>query len=100
VTSQFEQHLRAVADLPLGSTAFTSPAGVMVNLLGGIESDARDRAWEAVPEAKIHDYGKGLLVRGRKSGPRCGCGDLTPRRHWSELITPARFSRRAGRISP
>ena len=67
VTSQFEQHLRAVADLPLGSTAFTSPAGVMVNLLGGIESDARDRAWEAVPEAKIHDYGKAPRP-GRKVG--------------------------------
>ena len=67
VTSQFEQHLRAVADLPLGSSAFTSPAGAMVNLLGGIDSGARDRAWEAVPEAKIHDYGKAPRP-GRKVG--------------------------------
>ena len=35
VTSQFEQHLRAVADLPLGDTAMTAPAAVMVNVLGG-----------------------------------------------------------------
>lgn len=67
VTSQFEQHLRAVADVPLGSTAFTSPVGVMVNLFGSIDSRSREEAWSAVPEAKIHDYGKSPR-EGRKVG--------------------------------
>jgi len=58
VTSQFEQHLRAVADLPLGSPAFTANAAVMVNLFGEIPEDSKREAWRAVPEAKIHDYGK------------------------------------------
>jgi len=67
ITSQFEQHLRAVADIPLGSPSFTSPVGVMVNILGGIESAAKDAAWRVVPEAKIHDYGKTARA-GRKVG--------------------------------
>jgi len=92
VTSQFEQHLRAVADLPLGSTAFTSPAGVMVNLLGGIEGDARDRAWEAVSEAKIHDYGKASRP-GRKVGHIVVVGSdaekaLARADHARSLLTP------------
>lgn len=61
-TSQFEQHLRAVLDLPLGDTATRAPWTVMTNILGGPQSDpflerAR-RAWRAHPEAKIHGYGK------------------------------------------
>ena len=67
VTSQFEQHLRAVADLPLGSTSLISPCGVMVNVFGGIDSDSRERAWTAVSEAKIHDYAKS-----RRSGRKVG----------------------------
>lgn len=66
-TSQFEQHLRAVADLPLGSPDLVSGAGVMVNVFGSIDDDARARAWSAVPEAKIHDYGKSAR-EGRKVG--------------------------------
>ena len=66
-TSQFEQHLRAVADIPLGSPSFTSPVGVMVNILGGIDPAGKEAAWRAVPEAKIHDYGKAARA-GRKVG--------------------------------
>jgi len=69
-TSQFEQHLRAVLDLPLGNTSLTNSWAVMGNLLGGEKSDlyrpylhlfARD------PELKVHNYGKEARP-GRKVG--------------------------------
>jgi 5-(carboxyamino)imidazole ribonucleotide synthase len=71
ITSQFEQHLRAVLDLPLGSTQATGAHAVMVNLLG--VDDTNDflphyaAAQSAHPEAKIHTYGKGARA-GRKMG--------------------------------
>ena len=43
VTSQFEQHLRAVLDLPLGSPALAAPVTVMANVLGGDDGDVYDR---------------------------------------------------------
>lgn len=62
VTSQFEQHLRAVADLPLGDTSMTAPAAVMVNVLGGpAEGPMPVRyatALAAHPRAKFHSYDK------------------------------------------
>jgi 5-(carboxyamino)imidazole ribonucleotide synthase len=62
LTSQFEQHLRAVLDLPLGSTATVAPWSVMVNILGGPSSGdldgALERAMAEYPEAKFHLYGK------------------------------------------
>jgi len=62
VTSQFEQHLRAVADLPLGSTEMTAPAAVMVNVLGGPEEGPMPVRYARVlaefPGAKIHSYDK------------------------------------------
>jgi 5-(carboxyamino)imidazole ribonucleotide synthase len=71
VTSQFEQHLRAVLDLPLGSTSARAAHSVMVNLLGVDDSNnfvqAYDKALAAHPEAKIHNYGKGARA-GRKMG--------------------------------
>lgn len=71
VTSQFEQHLRAVLDLPLGSTAPRAAHSVMVNLLGVDEKNdfvqAYAKALVAHPEAKIHTYGKGPRA-GRKMG--------------------------------
>ncbi len=70
VTSQFENHLRAVLDLPLGSPAPLGPAAVMVNLLGGPGgTDPRDRLAEglAVDRAKVHLYGK-VARPGRKVG--------------------------------
>ena len=71
VTSQFEQHLRAVADLPLGDTAMTAPAAVMVNVLGGpAEGPMPVRYAEALaahPRAKFHSYDK-LPRPGRKVG--------------------------------
>ena len=71
VTSQFEQHLRAVADLPLGETAMTAPAAVMVNVLGGpAEGPMPVRYAEVLaahPRAKVHSYDK-LPRPGRKVG--------------------------------
>ena len=67
VTSQFEQHLKAVADLPLGATDLLQPVGVMVNLFGGIKTGSKAHAWTLAPEAKIHDYGKSPRP-GRKVG--------------------------------
>ncbi len=68
VTSQFEQHLRAVLDWPLGDTAALAPVTVMANVLGGSRA-VLESAWPAVtdPGAKVHLYGKGVLP-GRKVG--------------------------------
>ena len=69
-TSQFEQHLRAVLNLPLGATAATAPCVVMVNILGGPDPWLRDRlthVWAADPGVKIHLYGKQVRP-GRKVG--------------------------------
>jgi 5-(carboxyamino)imidazole ribonucleotide synthase len=69
VTSQFEQQLRAVCGLPLGSTELLRPAA-MANLLGDLwERDAPD--WAAAcsfPEIKLHLYGKLVARPGRKMG--------------------------------
>jgi 5-(carboxyamino)imidazole ribonucleotide synthase len=71
-TSQFEQHLRAVCGLPLGSPAMKCPAAVMVNLLG-YEHSIRDYAAQrqqlaAIPQARVHWYGKTESRPGRKLG--------------------------------
>lgn len=71
-TSQFEQHVRAVLGLPLGSTAVVSPAAT-VNLIAGRGGRGRprieglDRALR-VPGARIHLYGKSEARPGRKMG--------------------------------
>ncbi|WP_256434431.1 MULTISPECIES: 5-(carboxyamino)imidazole ribonucleotide synthase [unclassified Leucobacter] len=71
VTSQFEQHLRAVADLPLGDTSMTAPAAVMVNVLGGPAEGTMalryPSALAAHPRAKVHSYDK-TPRPGRKVG--------------------------------
>lgn len=77
VTSQFEQHLRAVLDLPLGATGERAPWTVMVNLLGSQLEDPRDAFSTAMannPAAKIHIYGKEVRP-GRKLGHVTVCGD-------------------------
>ncbi|MHA3724883.1 5-(carboxyamino)imidazole ribonucleotide synthase [Leucobacter sp. HY1910] len=78
VTSQFEQHLRAVTDLPLGDTALTAPATVMVNVLGGPAEGPMPVRYQAVlaahPRAKVHSYDK-LPRPGRKVGHVTVTGD-------------------------
>lgn len=69
VTSQFEQQLRAICGLPLGSTAFLRPAA-MANLLGELWSPGEPN-WAAAcafPEVKLHLYGKLAARPGRKMG--------------------------------
>ena len=71
VCSQFENHVRAVMGLPLGSTALRAPAAVMINLLGDSKEPAvvqgLDRALE-VPDAHVHLYGKWMSGPRRKLG--------------------------------
>ncbi|MCY1160250.1 MAG: 5-(carboxyamino)imidazole ribonucleotide synthase [Citricoccus sp.] len=70
VTGQFEQHVRAVLDLPLGATDTLGAYTVMKNYLGGANEDlysAFPAAMAAHPEAKIHAYGKSVRP-GRKIG--------------------------------
>lgn len=72
VTSQFEQHLRAVAGLPLGNPAMQTPGAVMVNLLGyeSSHSDYQDKRQQlaALPHAHVYWYGKTESRLGRKLG--------------------------------
>ena len=69
MTSQFEQQLRAVCGLPLGSTQFYS-AAAMANLLGDLWQPGEPN-WAAacaVPDLKLHLYGKAEAKPGRKMG--------------------------------
>ena len=70
VTSQFEQHLRAVLDMPLGATTMRDEVAIMKNYLGGENEDifgVYPLALSAEPRAKIHFYGKETRP-GRKIG--------------------------------
>jgi 5-(carboxyamino)imidazole ribonucleotide synthase len=73
VTSQFEQHLRAVLDLPLGDPGPVAPHAVMVNVLGGDDPGVSDlypaylHCMARDPGLKIHVYGKQVRP-GRKVG--------------------------------
>ncbi len=61
VTSQFEQHLRAVLDLPLGDTTPTAPWTVMANVLGSSHetlTDCLPAVLETYPDARVNLYGK------------------------------------------
>jgi 5-(carboxyamino)imidazole ribonucleotide synthase len=78
-TSQFEQHLRAVLDYPLGDPSPTAPVVVMANVLGGppggIGIDERlHRLFATDPGAKVHLYGKQVRP-GRKIGHVTVLGD-------------------------
>lgn len=78
VTGQFEQHLRAVADLPLGDTAPRARWSVMVNILGGPQEGSLGQRFAGAmaehPSAKIHTYGKDPRP-GRKVGHVNVAGD-------------------------
>ncbi|MEB3293841.1 MAG: 5-(carboxyamino)imidazole ribonucleotide synthase [Synechococcales bacterium] len=92
VTSQFEQQLRAVTGLPLGSAALNCQAAVMVNLLG-FESSTCDYAEKrqqlaALPHAQLYWYNKPQSRPGRKLGHVTVCLPLesaaTPITPWAE----------------
>ncbi len=79
VTSQFENHLRAVMDLPLGSPAPRERWTVMVNILGGPTDTGRlydglPHAMARDPRLRVHFYGKDLRP-GRKVGHVNAYGD-------------------------
>ncbi|GFG51728.1 N5-carboxyaminoimidazole ribonucleotide synthase [Mycolicibacterium agri] len=72
-TSQFEQHLRAVLDYPLGDTSPIAPVTVMANVIGGPDKPAMEmderlhHLFGRIPDAKVHLYGKEQRP-GRKIG--------------------------------
>lgn len=81
VTSQFENHLRAVLDLPLGDPSSTAPWSVMVNIVGPRDSGGLPALYEAYrhvlardPGVKVHLYGKEIRP-GRKLGHVTVVGD-------------------------
>ena len=78
LTSQFEQQLRAVCGLPLGSPELMSPV-VMWNLLGDLWNNGEPN-WRVIlenPRAKLHLYGKSEARPGRKMGHVCVMADST-----------------------
>jgi len=83
-TSQFEQHLRAVLNLPLGSTEMTSENAVMLNLLGVDDNNTfvehYPKVMKRFPEVKYHSYEKGPRA-GRKMGHITLLGES-----WEELL--------------
>jgi 5-(carboxyamino)imidazole ribonucleotide synthase len=81
-TSQFEQHVRAICNLPLGSTAMRCGAAVMVNLLGDLwNQNDRSPHWDRAlqdPSVHLHLYGKQSAKAGRKMGHLTLTGDDLP----------------------
>jgi 5-(carboxyamino)imidazole ribonucleotide synthase len=78
VCSQFENHVRAVLGLPLGSTRMVAPAAAMVNLLGSVHAPGRVGGLHealAVPGAHVHLYGKAMSGVGRKMGHVTALGE-------------------------
>jgi len=70
-TSQFENHVRAILGLPLGSTRMIAPAAVMINILGNREGNGFPTGIEkalAINGAHVHVYGKTTTNIGRKMG--------------------------------
>jgi 5-(carboxyamino)imidazole ribonucleotide synthase len=79
ITSQFEQHVRAVCALPLGSTRLLAPAAAMANLFGDLWEDGEPN-WAAASrfsDVKLHLYGKSEARRGRKMGHMTAMGRTT-----------------------
>ena len=66
VTSQFENHIRAVAGMPLGDTSLRAPKVTMENLIG--DDIKRIDTIRAEPAAHLHLYGKNRAAEGRKMG--------------------------------
>jgi 5-(carboxyamino)imidazole ribonucleotide synthase len=75
-TSQFEQLVRAVCDLPLGDVSIVRPAAIY-NLLGDLWENGAPNFVEAlrIPSVRVHLYGKKHPRPGRKMGHISACGD-------------------------
>ena len=65
-TSQFENHIRAVAGLPLGDTATVAGSVTMTNIIGA--DILQTEQWLGQPDTHLHDYGKAEVREGRKMG--------------------------------
>ena len=94
-TSQFEQQVRALVGMPLGSTAMTHPAVVMLNLLGDrwAHGDPNFALAASDSAAHLHLYGKSEAKPGRKMGHLTVVGNemsqvLTHARQLRDAITP------------
>lgn len=70
-TSQFEQHVRAICNLPLGETSMICGGAAMANLLGNVWKDQSPPMWSdalATPGVRLHLYGKTVAKPARKMG--------------------------------
>jgi 5-(carboxyamino)imidazole ribonucleotide synthase len=94
-TSQFEQFVRAVCGLPLGSVDALCP-GAIANLLGDLwEGGAPDvEGALTVPDVRLHLYGKTSARPGRKMGHLSAVGDTTDDAKAKVLLARDRFARR------
>ena len=84
LTSQFENHIRAICGLPLGATDLVVPEVTMQNLIG---ADVVE--WQAIlgdPAAHLHLYGKGEARRGRKMGHVTRLGGMPDGREQARLM--------------
>lgn len=80
ITSQFENHVRAVCGLPLGESSMIKPAAVMINLLGTDHREALIEWCEAAvkePNSHLHSYGKLASKPGRKMAHYTLLGEST-----------------------
>lgn len=78
VTSQFEQHIRAITGMPLGDTRMVAPVAVMVNILGQRTGKAKIEGLTAAFEQQnvsVHIYGKGETRPERKMGHITAIGE-------------------------
>ncbi len=97
-TSQFEQHLRAVLDYPLGDTDAIVPVTVMANVIGAPQPPAMTlderlhHLFARMPDARVHLYGKAERP-GRKIGHINFLGG------WADAADPARLRERAERAA-
>ena len=93
ITSQFEQQVRAICGLPLGATTLLRPAA-MANLLGDVWATGEPK-WDAalaVPDVKLHLYGKTRPLKGRKMGHLTAMAD-TPAQAIQHVLAGARRAR-------
>ena len=96
ITSQFEQHIRAICNLPLGNTDMVGRAAVMKNILGTANGDGFPKGIEAVlkiPGISLHLYGKHEARIARKMGHITVIGDSV-----EECLKKANKARRAIQI--
>ena len=92
-TSQFEQHLRAVADWPLGSPELRHAWSVMVNLFGDAGNERIRHILDYSPRVSVHAYGKSPRP-GRKAGHLVVSGD-----ELDEVLALARAAGAIGQVS-